>query len=102
MSTRRERAIFLVNGTQGAGKSTIARLLAERFDRSACIDADDLLRLVVSGRAPLENPLSPEAERQLRLRARVAQERGMSESAVVQAKFRILKRLRQEAGDLLS
>jgi RNA polymerase sigma-70 factor (ECF subfamily) len=33
--------------------------------------------------------------------ARVAQELGMSESAVVQAKFRILKRLRQEAGDLM-
>jgi adenylate kinase family enzyme len=69
---RNERAIFLINGTQGAGKSTVARLLAKRFDRAACIDADDLIRLVVSGEAPLEPPLSPEAERQLRLRARVA------------------------------
>ncbi len=33
--------------------------------------------------------------------AQVAGELGMSESAVVQAKFRVLKRLRQEAGDLL-
>jgi RNA polymerase sigma-70 factor, ECF subfamily len=33
--------------------------------------------------------------------ARVAEELGMSESAVVQAKFRILKRLREEAGELL-
>jgi RNA polymerase sigma-70 factor (ECF subfamily) len=33
--------------------------------------------------------------------ARVAQELGMSESAVVQARSRILKRLREEAGDLL-
>lgn len=66
------RAIFLINGTQGAGKSTVARLLAERFDRGACIDADDLLRIVVSGAAPLVPPLSPEAERQLRLRALVA------------------------------
>jgi RNA polymerase sigma-70 factor (ECF subfamily) len=33
--------------------------------------------------------------------ARVAQELGMSESAVVQAKFRVLKRLREEAGDLI-
>ena len=33
--------------------------------------------------------------------AQVAGELGMSESAVVQAKFRILKRLREEAGELL-
>jgi RNA polymerase sigma-70 factor (ECF subfamily) len=33
--------------------------------------------------------------------ARVAEEMGLSESAVVQAKFRILKRLREEAGELL-
>jgi hypothetical protein len=72
LATRTERAIFLINGTQGAGKSTVSRLLAGRFERGVCIDADDLLRLVVSGAAPLEPPLSLEAERQLRLRARVA------------------------------
>ena len=72
MVIRTDRAIFLINGTQGAGKSTVSRLLAGRFERSVCIDADDLLRLVVSGAAPLEPPLSLEAERQLRLRARVA------------------------------
>jgi RNA polymerase sigma-70 factor (ECF subfamily) len=33
--------------------------------------------------------------------ARVAKELGMSESAVVQAKSRVLKRLREEAGDLM-
>jgi len=33
--------------------------------------------------------------------ARVAQELGISENAVVQAKFRILKRLREEAGELV-
>jgi hypothetical protein len=72
LATLTERAIFLIKGTQGAGKSTVARLLAGRFERGACIDADDLLRLVVSGAAPLEPPLSTEAERQLRLRTRVA------------------------------
>jgi adenylylsulfate kinase-like enzyme len=72
MAIRTERAIFLINGTQGAGKSTVARLLAGRFQRGACIDADDLLRLMVSGAAPLQPPLSLEAERQLRLRARIA------------------------------
>jgi RNA polymerase sigma-70 factor (ECF subfamily) len=33
--------------------------------------------------------------------AQVAAELGLTESAVVQAKFRILKRLREEAGELL-
>ena len=33
--------------------------------------------------------------------AQVAGELGLTESAVVQAKFRILKRLREEAGELL-
>lgn len=72
MATRTERAIFLINGTQGAGKSTVSHLLAARFERSVYIDADDLLRLVMSGAAPIEPPLSLEAERRLRLRARVA------------------------------
>ncbi len=34
--------------------------------------------------------------------AAVAQELALSESAVVQAKFRVLKRLREEAGDLMT
>jgi len=72
LATRTERAIFLINGTQGAGKSTVSHLLAARFERSVYIDADDLLRLVMSGAAPIEPPLSLEAERRLRLRARVA------------------------------
>src|SRR5713101_5317386 len=70
--TSARRAIFLINGTQGSGKSTVASHLARRFDRGACIDADDLQRMVVSGAALIEPPLSPEAEHQLRLRARVA------------------------------
>ena len=72
MADPTNRAVFLINGTQGAGKSTVARALAGRFERGACIDADDLLRLIVSGGAPLEPQLSREAENQLRLRARMA------------------------------
>jgi hypothetical protein len=33
--------------------------------------------------------------------AEVGREMGLSESAVVQAKFRVLKRLREEAGELM-
>jgi gluconate kinase len=64
-----DRAIFLISGTQGAGKSTVGRMLAERFNRGVFIDADDLDRFIVSGRAPIEPPLSADAELQLRLRA---------------------------------
>ena len=76
------RAIFLVSGIPGAGKSTVSRLLAQRFDRGVHVDADVLLRMVVSGNAwapdgppinPLEDPgLQQEAQVQLRLRARHA------------------------------
>jgi len=43
-------------------------MLAERFSRGVFIDADDLDRFIVSGRAPITPPLSPNAELQLRLR----------------------------------
>lgn len=79
---RTERAVFLISGIPGAGKSTVSRLLAARFDRGVHLDADVLRGMIVSGNAwasreppgnPLEDPaLGPEAERQLRLRARSA------------------------------
>jgi gluconate kinase len=43
------RGIFLVTGAQAAGKSTVGRLLAERFDRGAFIEGDQMWKLVVSG-----------------------------------------------------
>jgi len=76
------RAILLISGIPGAGKSTVAHELARRFDRSVHIDADVLLPMIVSGNAwapvrpprnPLEDPeLRDEARRQLRLRAKHA------------------------------
>jgi chloramphenicol 3-O-phosphotransferase len=68
-----DRAIFLISGTQGAGKTTVARKLAERFDRGVHIEADLLQRLIVSG-AEWPEPPRPtgEAARQLRMRARHA------------------------------
>jgi chloramphenicol 3-O-phosphotransferase len=69
-------AIFVISGTQGAGKTTVSRLLAERFERGAHIPADTLQKMIVSGRAwpsaSLTNANSPdvqgEAGDQLRLR----------------------------------
>ncbi|MCH7810743.1 MAG: AAA family ATPase [Chloroflexi bacterium] len=65
-----EPAIIVVSGIQGAGKSTVARLLAERFSRAVYIEADTLQRMIVSGGEWMGEPGEPpgEAGRQLRLR----------------------------------
>jgi chloramphenicol 3-O-phosphotransferase len=62
--------ITAVTGIQAAGKSTVARLLAERFTHGVHIEADALQRMIVSGAAWVEAPGPPhgEAEGQLRLR----------------------------------
>jgi chloramphenicol 3-O-phosphotransferase len=58
---------------QGAGKSTVADLLARRFERSARVNADALQRLIVAGgRWPEQRAMSAEAARQLRLRLKHA------------------------------
>ena len=65
-----EPAIIVVSGIQGAGKSTVARSLAERFERGVHIEADALQRMIVSGGQWPGEAGEPagEAARQLRLR----------------------------------
>ena len=64
--------VIIVSGVPGAGKSTIAPLLAGRFERGVHLEADALQRMIVSGaRWPDEEPLD-EGRRQLRLRGRNA------------------------------
>jgi chloramphenicol 3-O-phosphotransferase len=72
------KAIFVISGTQGAGKTTVAGLLARRFARGVHVSADVLRKMVVSGRldpeadgVTRETPeVTGEAGRQLRLRLR--------------------------------
>jgi chloramphenicol 3-O-phosphotransferase len=65
-------AIYLITGPMAAGKSTVARLLAERFERGVHLEGDVFRLSIVSGRAEMTPDPSPDAVEQLRLRYRLA------------------------------
>jgi gluconate kinase len=61
--------VVLIVGVPGAGKTTVARELARRFERSACIEGDLVQHhFTVSGLVGPGGSPAEEAERQLRLR----------------------------------
>jgi chloramphenicol 3-O-phosphotransferase len=60
--------VVLVTGISAAGKSTVADLLARRFDRGVHVDGDVFRQMVVAGRVEETADPSPEAFRLLRLR----------------------------------
>jgi predicted kinase len=55
-------ALIVVTGIMAAGKSTIARLLAQRFVRGVHIEADALQRMIVSGGEWVSQPGESEGE----------------------------------------
>lgn len=76
-----ERGIYLVSGIPGAGKTTVSRLLAQRFARGVHIESDLLQEMIVTGGVwPDGQPSGTstvwgdeaEGQRQLRLRCRNA------------------------------
>jgi chloramphenicol 3-O-phosphotransferase len=67
-----ERAVYLITGPMAAGKSTVARLLAEQFERGVHLEGDVFRRSIVSGREEMTPEQRPEALEQLRLRYRLA------------------------------
>jgi GrpB-like predicted nucleotidyltransferase (UPF0157 family) len=64
--------IYLITGPMAAGKSTVARLLASRFERGVHLEGDVFRRSILSGREEMTPDPSPEALEQLRLRYRLA------------------------------
>ena len=65
-----EPALIVVTGIMASGKSTVARLLAERFAKGVHVEADVLQQMIVSGAQWVNQPGVPggEAANQLRLR----------------------------------
>jgi chloramphenicol 3-O-phosphotransferase len=64
--------VYLITGPMAAGKSTVARLLASRFNRGVYLEGDLFRRSIVRGREEMTPDPSPEALEQLRLRYRLA------------------------------
>ncbi|HEY0937766.1 MAG TPA: AAA family ATPase [Trebonia sp.] len=46
-------ALFVISGIPASGKSTVARLLAQRLDRAVYVPGDTIRAMVVSGRADM-------------------------------------------------
>ena len=63
-------SVFLVTGASASGKTTVGRLLAERFPLSAFVEGDVMWRMVVNGREDITPAATDEAVRQLQLRYR--------------------------------
>ena len=60
--------LFVVSGVSAAGKSTVARLLAQRFERGVCVPGDAIRAMIASGRIDMRPGAEKEALRQLALR----------------------------------
>jgi adenylylsulfate kinase-like enzyme len=63
-----QRVVVFITGISAAGKSTVADLLAERFERGVHVKGDVFRRMIVAGREDMTVSPSEAALRQLGLR----------------------------------
>ncbi len=68
--TSPDPCIIIVAGLPGAGKTTVARRLAEGLERAVHVEADIVQRMIVSGGEWPQREMTDEQQRQLRLRGR--------------------------------
>ena len=61
-------ALFVISGIPASGKSTVARLLAQRLDRAVCVPGDTIRSMVISGRADMTTDAGDAQLHQLVLR----------------------------------
>lgn len=65
-------SLFVITGAMAAGKTTVAKALAQRFPRSAVVGGDVFRRMIVNGAAVMGPMLDAEARAQLTLRQVIA------------------------------
>lgn len=63
--------VIVITGVMASGKSTVAQLLAERFERGVHLRGDTFRRMIVTGREEFLPSPSREAIQQLRLRYQI-------------------------------
>lgn len=68
---RNEPCMFLITGIMASGKSTVAQLLAERFDKSVHLRGDVFRKMIVNDRKEVHPDATEEQFEQLRLRYRL-------------------------------
>ena len=62
------RPVVLITGISASGKTTVAELLARRFERGVHVKGDVFRRMIVAGRQEMTSEPTEEAWGQLRLR----------------------------------
>ncbi len=79
--------IVLITGIMASGKSTVAQLLSERFEKSVHLRGDIFRRMIVNNRKEIQPNAQAEELDQLRLRYRLA---AQSADTYVQSGFTVI------------